>query len=365
MTAARDRSRRAAAVVVAVLAAAPVARGGEPAGAGGVAGRSRARCHEEQGPPSWTHIHKVPSAAAVNGVWVSEGWPMVIGDAASEVWTVAEDGTIAGLGSFAQMFALYKAPNALRGITGNRAREVWAVGDRGIILKWATPGHSAAWVRVPSGVTARLNAVFAPDATRRWAVGEQTTILRDDGPGWRRVVPPGIAGDLSLRAIWGADADELWVTSASPALLHLRGGTWTKEETGAPGALLAVAGSAADDVWAVGERGVIMHWDGRRWSAARRPEARGLTLRGVWAGSRRDAWAVGDAGASLSWDGTHWTQVDTDSKADLFAVAGGAVERFGLGVAADADHKLTSLWTAGAAGTLLAFSRVKAWVCPP
>jgi len=356
----RDRSRTTS-VLVALLAVAPVEGG---AGANPLTG-GRARCYEEQSPPEWTRIHKVPSAAAVNGVWVSEGWPMVIGDAASEVWTVAEDGTIAGLGSFAQMFALYKAPNALRGITGNRAREVWAVGDRGIILKWATPGHSAAWVRVPSGVTARLNAVFAPDATRRWAVGEQTTILRDDGPGWRRVVPPGIAGDLSLRAIWGADADELWVTSASPALLHLRGGTWTKEETGAPGALLAVAGSAADDVWAVGERGVIMHWDGRRWSAARGPEGRGATLRGVWAGSRRDAWAVGDAGTSLGWDGTRWTQVDSGSKADLFAVAGGAVERFGLGVAPDADHKLTSLWTGGAAGPLLAFSRTKAWICPP
>jgi hypothetical protein len=356
MRAARDRI--GAAAVVAVLAAAPAAHGGEPVAGAGVGGRSRGRCHEEYGAPSWTHIEKVPSAAAVTGVWVGEGRPQ-------KVWTVADDGTIAGLGPFAKLFALHRAGRALRGIAGNRAGEVWAVGDGGIILKWKSPAPGAAWVDVPSGVSARLNAVFAPDPARRWAVGEQTTILRDDGSGWRRVVPPGIAGDLSLKAIWGTGVDELWVTSSTPALLHLRNGTWAKEETGAPGALLAIGGTAGDDVWAVGERGAVMHWDGRRWSATPEPVAGAATLRAVWARSRRQAWVVGDAGASLAWDGAHWTQVASRSNADLLAVAGTATEHFDLGVGADPDGKLTSVWAAGAAGTVLAFSQAKALLCPP
>lgn len=368
MTPARDPIRVAAAVcaLVGTGSVATAERTGRVTTL--ASGRSRvSACHEEYGAPSWTRIEKVPSTAAVTGIWVSEGWSknMAISSAPSEVWTVADDGTIAGLGPFAKMFALHKADRALRGVAGNRAGEVWAVGDGGVILKWASPAPTAAWAVVPSGVRTRLNAVFAPDPARRWVVGEQTTILRDDGPGWRRVVPPGIAGDLSLRAIWGAGGDELWVTSSSAEILHLRNGAWTKEETGAPGALLAVAGTATDDVWAVGERGAVMHWDGRRWSAAREEVAHASTLRAVWARSKRQAWAVGDAGASLEWDGTRWTPVALRGNADLLAVNGGFAERFGVGVGVDRDGNLTSLWAGGTAGTVLAFMQPKSTVCPP
>src|SRR5262249_50211710 len=56
----------------------------------------------------------------------------------------------------------FKGGAPLRAITGTSAKDVWAVGDGGTVLRW----NGTAWARVLSGTEANLRAVArAPDGS--------------------------------------------------------------------------------------------------------------------------------------------------------------------------------------------------------
>ena len=68
----------------------------------------------------------------------------------------------------------FKGGAPLRAITGTSAKDVWAVGDGGTVLRW----DGAAWARVLSGTEADLRAVArAPDGSV-WIGGDRGTLLR-------------------------------------------------------------------------------------------------------------------------------------------------------------------------------------------
>lgn len=323
-------------------------------------------CAESLGAVTWTRIDRVTTSAPVGGVWVSSSWTarMMISGAPSEVWTVAADGTIQGLGPSARFFALHQAGRPLRAVWGSRRGDVWAVGDGGAVLRWRSPDPSTIWAPVDSGVTVRLNTIWGTDAEHVWTAGERGTILalQADGQRWMPLAAAGVPGDLELTSLWAARPDELWLTAAGQAFaFRLKGGAWTREPTGAPGALRALGGTGADDLWAVGEKGTVVHWDGARWAA----HSTGVTssLNGVWAGAKDHAWVVGDGGVSLWWNGRRWSAVNTGTTSDLLAVSGGATERIGLGASRTPSGGMVALWAAGADGSTLAFTQSREWTC--
>jgi hypothetical protein len=250
--------------------------------------------------------------------------------------------------------------NALRGIWGAAARDLWAVGDLGTILHWDGSG----WSSRPSGTTAALSAVWGSSATDAWAVGAAGTILHWNGTAWSSI--PSGTTDL-LSGVWGSSASDVWVvggvfTDLGATLLHWNGAAWAAVLTSSTNTLPflnAVWGSAASDVWAVGVNGAIQHFNGSGWSSV----ASGVTgpLTGVWGSSSTEAWAVGydpvlGAPIVLRWDGSSWAP-DTSSPFGRWTATWGpsAGQRWTVGGSGQVGRWSGGAWssTAGAAnGTL-------------
>lgn len=64
--------------------------------------------------------------------------------------------------------------NLLRGVFGTDAKNVWAVGQAGIVLKW----NGSVWSVQSSETTAALYAVWGTDVANLWAVGDAGTIVK-------------------------------------------------------------------------------------------------------------------------------------------------------------------------------------------
>jgi hypothetical protein len=198
--------------------------------------------------------------------------------------------------------------NALYGVSGVAATDVWAVGAA------ATGGGSAAPTR--------------------------TLVERFDGQAWRVVPSPSPSpGTNELRAVAAAARDDVWAVglrrseadSAARTLTeHWDGAAWTVVPSPDPGQdnrLDGVAGTPATGVWAVGatgpeggaERPFILRWTGTGWQEAPVPDVgpHDAALTAVAVVSPTDAWAVGtieDEAARplvLRWDGVEWRHVST------------------------------------------------------
>ena len=160
-----------------------------------------------------------------------------------------------------------------------------------------------------------LLGVWGSSATDVWAVGDAGTIVHWDGSGYS-IVQKG----YGLRSVWGIAANDVWAVGYSGTILHWDGSAWSSVPGGGTIWLQRVWGVAANDAWAVGYGGTILHWDGSAWSSV----ASGTTsnLYGVWGSGAADVWAVGASGTILHWDGSAWSSVASGTTNPLFAVWG-------------------------------------------
>ena len=88
------------------------------------------------------------------------------------------------------------------------------------------------------------------------------------------------------------------------------------QSSGATNNLQAVWGADADNIWVVGDAGTILRWDGSKWHT----QSSGTTgdLHSVW-GTAGNIWVVGDAGTILRWDGSKWRKQSSGTADDSSA----------------------------------------------
>ena len=238
--------------------------------------------------------------------------------------------------------------NSLHAIWGASARDVWAVGDAGVILHY----DGVEWRVVPSPVTTALNAVSGSAADDVWAVGNGGVILHYDGVSWRRRIS---GTDVDFSGVSIRDRNLGWAVSPQQGIFAWNGTRWTpvRDQHG----LLTVSGAAANDVWSLGRTSLgafVLHHDGRDWRSRNLPDYRhvpvGLAalpdgeawsvgyfridfaptpgeaihlfanssrlftvdseraLYDVFARAADDVWAVGERGLVAHWDGFQWTK---------------------------------------------------------
>jgi hypothetical protein len=104
---------------------------------------------------------------------------------------------------------------------------------------------------------------------------------------------------VTLRALWGSSADDVWAVGDIGTIRHVTSATateWQVVSSPTREYLNAIWGSARDDVWAVGDNGTILHYDGQAWSTERAafPPGKKPALYGIWGSARDDVWIVGD-----------------------------------------------------------------------
>jgi hypothetical protein len=241
----------------------------------------------------------------------------------------------------------------LEAVSASGPANAWAVGGAGAAIRW--DGHY--WVATNTFVTDPLQAVFTVSTSSAWAAGAsfdcQGFLLHFDGARWSTAVGPdaqrcytGLSGtsgtDLwavaagillhydgtkwldagpadPAQAVWAAAPGEVFVLQDSPqgganapgGVWHLKGGTWTLDQTGAAASLRALWGASAADVWASGDDGTqLFHFDGKGWSATSTPLGDGTVgLGSLWGSGPSDVWAASRlAPILLHWDGHRWSQ---------------------------------------------------------
>lgn len=225
----------------------------------------------------------------------------------------------------------------------------WAVGSRGVILRW----DGTAWTRQISGTIENLAAVWgAPDGTA-WAAGGAAT-LRFTGGAWVEERPDDTA-TLNATALTGAADGTVWM------LLQSDSGEVTVARRGAGGWTLAPAGMAARNlhaasdgaVWLAGNRGALGLLDGGAaptevvtergldcnvaWASGalawarcgsdlmQRSSGGSWTAIGsvsttatnpIWADGPDNIWIIADSNTTQRFDGTGWSSAATGSPAN-------------------------------------------------
>jgi hypothetical protein len=300
--------------------------------------------------------------------------------------------------------------NALKGIGGVAANDLWAVGEynpgvpptatgrRTLIEHWdgtqwsIVPSPNPTW---PGLDYATLEDVVALSPTSAWAVGYSqdfaslrlnTLIMRWDGTQWTIVPSPNPAGLDQPNQLFGVAAESaqsLWAVGMTglypddaPLILHRVPGArrWkvvpnncsSPQSFGYKG-LNAILAVAPNDLWAAGDA-ALCHYDGQGWTIVPSPQPRPefqeiayplLDLSGT---GPNDVWAVGariiDNGQFTEWstliehwDGTEWT---------AFYLPG----EFMSGVAAVAPDDVWALGTDGALPLILHYDGVDWSVAP-
>jgi len=155
----------------------------------------------------------------------------------------------------------------MRAIHGSSADDLWAVGDRGAILRIGDADSDTPQLRAFNSQTWNaLYGVWAASSSDAWAVGKDGVVRHYAG---------------AAAALWDVVSD---VPTTND--------------------LFAVSGTSSSDVWVVGDAATVLHYDGKAWSrikiaglGARRPK-----LTAVWTTSPGHVW-IGGQGVLLSLGG--------------------------------------------------------------
>lgn len=276
-----------------------------------------------------------PTAFTLRGVHSADG---------ETFWAVGDNGTLVrGQDDSWKLVSLPTAQN-LRAVVALAPTDVYAVGDGGTVLHFngtlwsllgalpasmvgrnfrgvASAGVGQVLITGASGAMLQGSAdvgfqtipgfdgVGELDAA--WAqggvalvVGEDSSIFSDSGGGWAKQTSPSTQ---HLRAVWGAQPDDIWAVGLAGLILHYDGTAWQKVPSPVGIGLETVWGKSSGDVYAAGQSGTIIRWDGTRWSIAASQTTE--HLRGVFGRPGADVWAVGGGGVIMRQSGLAWAAV--------------------------------------------------------
>lgn len=273
------------------------------------------------------------------GVW---------GHPSRAAWAVGRQGVIMRFdGASWQMHTLPTTDfnDNLYDVWGSSPGDVWAVGAGGRILHW----DGASWTAVASPTTATLYALWALGPNQVYAGGDNV-VLRWDGAQWTATSLAQIG--ISIQAIFGHSASDIYVGGVSGRFVHFDGTTWTRIDTPIGSDVTGIWGSAPGTVYVSAANGSIRRYTGGGYTGFTTVSpVSGRILRAMHGLAGEGMLAVGGAGAMMrSPDGERWTGMPTSltQTHELWA-GGGAVWALGansfLRRAPDAE-----IWTAFSGG---------------
>jgi hypothetical protein len=128
---------------------------------------------------------------------------------------------------------------------------------------------------------------------------------------------PPARDDLSLRAIHGLSANDVWAVGDGGVIRVWDGTSWTFHSSPTSDVLDAVAVRGLNDVWVAARAGVLWHWDGTAWSSSTTPS--GASVAAMWIDNMGRVWSAGDLG-TISIDGS--SEIGTPSRTSGMAIHG-------------------------------------------
>lgn len=286
----------------------------------------------------WTADLTLGTAQTLRATWVADGGP-------SEMFVVGQAGLILHrVGNGPWQVETSGTDANLYAVTARSAAEVYAVGDRGVILR-RTGGK---WL--PEGAELRSSAALFSAAVL--AGGEVVAVgdgglaaIRGTAGVWTAETASTLAG-AALRAVAGSKLDSLTAVGLG-GLIVRRGATgWAADplpvDPLARGNYYAVA-QAGDGVYVVGEYGLVLTRGGDRWAWEKLTPPMGMVAPlHLYGASIQDGelFVVGAAGyaAHKPTNNGAWTVENSGGTADLYGIYGAGAR---------------TLFAVGSAGTLL------------
>lgn len=229
------------------------------------------------------------------------------GSGPNDVWAVGDKGLILHWNGKILVPRASGVDTALRGVGGSSPSDVWFVGDKGRALHWDGLSLSD---KSPGNLEFSLRAVAAPeDGATVLAAGDAGTIYRYQEGAWQLDLTKA---SFDLHSLAMAGAGQAWAVGNQGQALKLSGGLWATVSlpqtcSGSKCATLhAVARSPGGRWYACGDLGYLAATSGGTWEATLANDTQSRDVYGVWAVSEMEAWAVGQLGVLLHLVGKKW-----------------------------------------------------------
>jgi len=214
------------------------------------------------GGSEWKKGYATTSNFNFRGLWAAKG--------SKTIWGVGEmNGYIrykSGTPTASWSSIYFSGKGSMYGIWGVSDTEIYAVGEKGLILKCSgTCTTASSWVQQSSGVSSDLRAIWGVSSGDIFAAGLDGTILHYDGSTWTAM---DSKSSSYFHGLWGSSGKDVFavgdpIFKKDESVLRYNGSAWSKLTPPVATPVNAVWGSSATDVHAVGNGGLILHYDGK------------------------------------------------------------------------------------------------------
>ena len=235
--------------------------------------------------------------------------------------------------------------NNLRGLWGADGNNIYACGDKGVIVRYDGTQWNNEGELLKDSNGALLNGIIG--------FGAEGPIISVGSSGDSVIFKDGVwskAGSKvntnELHDVWGAVEDEVWAVGNLGTIIKWSGTNWSEIVSPTPFSLYAVWGRSQEEVYAVGQNGVLIQWDGTIWKIIR--SSTKMNLRSVWGLSPTDIYAVGQFATIMHYDGLNWSQIKVEDQ-----VSGGTMQPVVDQLFDIWGTSPTNMWAIGAAGTIV------------
>lgn len=183
-------------------------------------------------------------------------------------------------------------PGSFYDVWGSSPRDVFVVGENGIVLHFDGRG----WSELNLGAATTgdpLYGIWGTSAGNVFAVGGtgQTVILRFDGRSWVRMTT---GASVAIRDVWGTSPADVYAVTFNGSVLRFDGAMWTEIASFVDFFASAIWGTSPSDIFVVGARpgggDRIFHFDGNGWTET--TTGTGFNPAGVW-GTMTDVFIAG------------------------------------------------------------------------
>lgn len=184
---------------------------------------------------------------------------------------------------------------ALLSIWGTSSQNMYAVGDKGLILKY----NGLNWQQISTNISQNLYEIYGISENEIYAVGNsypdfKTIVLKYNGLGWKKPVE-NISGKPQgeLASLWGSKSNKFYIDiySGYDSTWTIFG--WPNDNT----FIDKIRGTGENNIFAVGSFDLIMHYNGtsfKRYDFYKKPN--GGRLFGIYA-AEKSVFIVGSENA--------------------------------------------------------------------
>ena len=219
---------------------------------------------------------------------------------------------------------------------------VYVGGQGGLILRRRAGDPLSSWTtHAELAQGSDVNGIWGlPNSSRLIAVGDAGRIWTFDGTTWSvthsgnlPVLDPSHNPAVDLHAVWGTSFNNVYAVGDDFSIFHFNGTVWSVLSSIGPTTndsdddWNAIWGSGSSDIYVVGDQARVSHFADGQWVPVVLPSVvDDLRLHGIWGSGPGHVFISGDDGMTLHYDGNHWVALRATQPEHLYGFWGSSAE---------------------------------------